>query len=250
MKNESTLIKYSIFTRDKQYAYNVRNRLGIMGINLEYLSSMQDLLSLVLQNKSGIVLVDARATRLTKFIDQFAHCQCSKNFCFIFLDDNCKVNIECDNKVTYCSRFANILEVMPNALAEVKVKNARKSTMSEAFVDKCIINLFKVFKIMPEHSGYKFLQDCIKLCLGFGGKSYSILKDVYREVGKRYAKSPTNIEKSIRLAIMKSKEKNPQVYKCLFKGEKVSNLFLSISLLRKLNLFMLIPLRPSNNVEI
>lgn len=236
--DESNSFSCAILSSDRQYAYNVRNRLAIMGVKVSYIDGVHKLITFLLTKKRGVLLVDGRFAKLIELINEFVSCQRSKNFSFIFLDDNRSVNVVCDNKFTFLSRYENIFESVNNAIASVKYRHSQSRIISEDFIENRTILILKAFRITSNYTGYKFILESVKLLMGCGNKVYSILKDVYRDVGAKFGKGEDNVEKSIRLAIDNSRKKYPQIYKCVFKDDKVSNMTFLNLIIEKIKNFV------------
>lgn len=212
-----------IFSNNSNYAYNLRTKVNGLGINVHYKNTLTGLMDFILDNHQGIIFIDSGCKKYLTYIKKYSLVQDSRNFSFVFLTDNYDINIECDNIFTFKSSYDEVQETL-NLISELMM--SRKNTLyinADSHIDKCLSFLLSEFNLSKKLSGTLYINDCVKSLLTCRDKKYNILKDIYELVARRYKKNITNIEKSIRLALVSAKKTNPEPFRKVFDNLDVTN---------------------------
>lgn len=213
-----------IFTKDSNYAYKLRNKLNEANIKTDYVNDAEALLFSMFNNNRGLVFIDLKYARFLTLIKEYSKHQLSRNFCFIYLTDNKNYEVEFDNKLIFVSDYENVLQTAILAIDSLNQREKSKFTVPESYVENSLLNILISLDISTKHTGYELIKDSIKILINKQNKSNSIImKEVYKEVGLMHSKAPANVEKSIRLALNKALQSNPEAFQNLFKNVKVSN---------------------------
>ena len=220
MKNE---INNIIFTKDGNYAYNLRNKLEGINIKAGYVKDMEALLYFMFKNEKGIIFLDLKYARCLPIIKEYLQHQSSRNYCFICLTDNKSCEVECDNKSIFVADFENIIPVVKLAIKEMEIREKIKFAVPDGYVDCKLSEVLYSLNISSKHLGYELIKDAIKIMLNIHTRPVVFMKDIYQQIADIRGKEPANVEKSIRLALDKAEECNLELYKQLFNNQKVSN---------------------------
>ncbi|MGN0960806.1 MAG: sporulation initiation factor Spo0A C-terminal domain-containing protein [Christensenellales bacterium] len=220
MDNETTNI---IFTRDGNYAYKLRNKLNSIEIKTDYVRDTEALLFFMFKNNKGIIFLDLKYARFLPIIKEYSLHQFSRNFCFIYLTDNKNCEVEFDNKLIFVTDYENVLQTVTLANEALNRREKLRFVIPENFIDNCLIDILSTLNISNKHSGYDLIKDAIKILVNKQTKTLTLMKEVYIELGKMHGKEPANVEKSIRLALNKAEEKNPENFEKVFNNCKISN---------------------------
>lgn len=222
----NTEINNIIFTKDENYAYKLRSKLMNAGVRIEYVGNTETLLYFMFNNTKGIVLIDLKYARFASIIKEYTQHQFSRNFCFIYLTDNRSCEIEYDNKLIFVTNYDNVTQTLALANASMERLEKENFTVPESFIDNCSITMLSTLNISSKHAGYEMIKDAIKILVNKHTKHPIRMKEVYAEIGELRGKEPANVEKCIRLALSKAEDKSPEIFKNIFRNERISNTIL------------------------
>ena len=199
----------SIYTTDSMYAYKFRNKFKCDDWNVEYISRVEDLQSFLKYNSAGIIFVDGRCCDTIECIAS----NNSQKFVFVFLDD--------DNSISQ-EYYAN---------QQIVVTNSDRINFDMPYIYDRYLNILKKesenigmrffssvhealasFGLSPKRIGYKYLQDCVEICLDLNKSFICFKSDIYPLIAKNYNVSLGAVEKSIRSSIKEAYEKFPELF--------------------------------------
>lgn len=200
----------SIFTTDPMYAYKFRNKFNCDECNVEYLSSVGELLSFVRNNATGIIFVDGKCFREDSahiIIDNY------QKFVFVVLDDdNCipqeyyadrQIIVTNSDKINY--EMSYIYDKYVNMLKKESENIGMRffSSVHEALAS---------FGLSPKRIGYKYLQECVEICLDLNKSFICFKSDIYPQIARNYNVSLGAVEKSIRSSLQDAYKHFPELF--------------------------------------
>lgn len=212
-----------IFTKDETYAYRLRNKLTDANIKTEYISNTEGLLFFMFTNTKGVILIDLKYARFLRLITEYCHHPTSRNFCFVFLNDNRHRDVLFDNKLIFVTNYENIIQTMALAQESLDMKERVKRTIPSDFIDGELTKKLAEFQVSTKYVGYDLIKDSIKVLANKPSRDSLCMKEIYEEVGKLHSKDSGNVEKSIRLALKKAQCICPDKFENVFNCKSVSN---------------------------
>ncbi len=94
-----------------------------------------------------------------------------------------------------------LLDQLEGITAEKDNATVSSPDLEEKDNSQKIAAIFRELGITANIKGYKYLMEAIIYCIGKGNVAYSITKDVYPAVAKKFDTTPSRVERSIRHAI-------------------------------------------------
>lgn len=215
-----------IFTKDEAYAYKLRNKLTEAKIKAGYVTDTETLLFHMFNNNKGIILIDLKYARFLNIITEYCNHQFSKNFCFVFLNDNRNCEVKFDNKLIFLTNFKNVIQTIELAQESIDRQEKQRFLIPENYVENQVIKMLANLDISTKYAGYDLIKDAIKILVKRPNRDFLSMKQVYQEIGEMHGKDPSNVEKSIRLALKRAEAKSPKRFEELFRNTSVSNTIL------------------------
>ena len=214
-----------------------RSKLSSIGINAEYISSLSDLLDFIYENDDGIILVNDPSFRVQDYISRFSQIQELKHFSFVcVLDKMDSLAMNIDDVNTFSTTLDALPETMDKVFANRNIKLYSSVVVPEEKVEIYFSKIMSAFRFSKSMTGITYLKESVKILLSDENHKFSIMKDVYTSVAFKYRKEVANVEKSIRLAISKIFENCSDVFTCVFREEKVTNIMFINYLVDKIRL--------------
>lgn len=212
-----------IFTKDEAYAYRLRNKLTDANVKTDYISDTEGLLFFMFTNSKGIILIDLKYARFSRLITEYCNHPSSRNFCFVFLNDNKNREVKFDNKLIFVSNYENLVQTMSLAEQSLEKREKKKSSIPNEYIDLKLNKILAELQISTKYIGYGLIKDSIKILANKPSRDFLCMKEVYADVGKLHSKDASNVEKSIRLALKKAIGASPEVFEKVFNNSNVSN---------------------------
>lgn len=221
MTNQAT--SNIIFTKDEAYAYKLRTKLNNVNVRADYIRDTEGLLFYMFTNEKGIILIDLKYARFLKLITEYCKHPSSRNFCFVFLNDNRDREVNFDNKLIFVTNYENLVQTVALAHQSLEKIEKRKSSIPKDYIDGELTKRLSEFQISTKYIGYDLIKDSIKILANKPSRDFLCMKSVYEEVAEIHGKEPCNVEKSIRLALKKAQNANPEIFQKTFNSSNISN---------------------------
>ena len=194
------VIKIAILSNDSCYVNNIRSKCFKNNFSVEQLNSTMDLINYLIDEKSGIVLLDMK--RPSKIIS-FIHEKILKNnivdFKFVSMTDFSKCYIAVDNIYSFSATASNLIEVLEN-ISLGKIHLVVNSFNVEELGER-IEFLLNKFCLPITMKGYDYLLEGIKYRLINIEKKVSVKNDILPYLSSKFNDNVVNIEKCVRGAI-------------------------------------------------
>lgn len=174
-------------------------------------------------NEKGIIMIDLKYARFLRLITEYCHHATSRNFCFVFLNDNRHRDVQFDNKFIFVTNYENLVQTMTLAHESLIKIERNKQAIPSDFIDVELTKKLAEFQISTKYTGYDLIKDSIKVLANKPSRDFFCMKEVYEEVGKLHSKDIGNVEKSIRLALKKAQCSCPEKFEEVFNTQSVSN---------------------------
>lgn len=202
----------AVYTHDNSCAYKFRNKLNYLECELEYLSSIEDLDHYINEKRTGIIFIDSNCNQ-SKYLD-FIIKSHFKNFVFVFID-----NRDNEQVMTYANHeiFHTSMEKIDQDIFRIcdlcDRKFSSRNRISGAKIYNSIPEALSAFGLSPKRIGYKYLQECLEICLNLNNKNFICFKvDIYPQIAQSYQVSLGAVEKAIRSSLKEAFEKFPELY--------------------------------------
>lgn len=202
----------AVYTQDNIFAYKFRNKLSYLECELEYLSNIEELDYYINKKRTGIIFIDSNCEEL-RYLD-FIIKSNSKTFVFVLIDDSSYEQI---------GNYANH-EIIHTSLGKIEQdifkicdlfdkKFNSRSRMFSAKIYNSIPEALSAFGLSPKRIGYKYLQQCLEICLNLSNKRFICFKvDIYPQIARIYQVSLSAVEKAIRSSLKEAFEKYPELF--------------------------------------
>jgi len=202
----------AVYTHDNSYAYKFRNKLSYLECELEYINCLEDLDNYIHEKEMGIIFIDSNCGELESL--EFLIRLHSKNFVFVYIED--VVNSK-DESYANCEKIHTTMDNIEHDIFKICELSDQKcnsrNRINSAKIYNSIPEALLAFGLSPKRIGYKYLQDCLELCMNFNKKSFICFKlDIYPQISEIYNVSMGAVEKAIRSSLKEAYSKFPELF--------------------------------------
>lgn len=223
------MVNTIILSNDNSYVNNIRSKCIRIGAEIEHLDSVSKLISYIMVNKRGVVLLDVRhSSKIISLIyDNFVR-NGFLDFKFICLNDfSNNYGIDIDEISSFTASASNVSDVLEKAYLD-KTHLLLQSISDEDLKLK-ISNLINAFSLPSTMKGYDYLIECVKYRIKNIDKNISLSNDIYPYLADLFNEDISNIEKCIRVSVnFMSKCSNEEFVKVFGDLRVTTNIFVNI----------------------
>lgn len=223
----------AIYTLDPIYAYNFRIKFRNSDWGVTYLNSINELKEYIGINRNGVVFIDTNSGVIEEI---FLYIKSNlNNFVFVYIENKSKVEMQYyANTDIILTNMENMDIVMLQIINQLKAKSEQRSKMDDSQIYNNISDVLLSFGLSPKRIGYKYLHECLEMCLHLDKSFICFKSDIYPAIARNYNVSMSAIEKSIRTSLKEAYIKFPELFNNeYFKfGHPTNNQFINFILMR------------------
>ncbi|MBE5757723.1 MAG: hypothetical protein E7345_02190 [Clostridiales bacterium] len=212
-----------ILSNEIEYVNNIRSKCLSIGLQLEKVNSLSDMIVKIFTLKKGFILLDARyPSQILSLLYNYLIKTNILDFKLIILEDF-EVVKHFDDYGENCFRCtaSNVVDLIKS------IQNSDKNISLNGVSDKFLIEKisFELDKLGLSDSmkGYDYLVECLLFEIRNRGRKLNLYNEIYLGVASIFNVDISNVEKCVRVAINKIKKDKTKYYTQIFGDVKLTS---------------------------